>query len=343
MQSNDKSIRQSKPGSKLLSLFIIAAIITGIYGYMAKQGNNSSATGDASENARTSAPAYSQIEKETGEISFNDFFLALGNEQQPAVGENSANDVSVVNHELSTEGGSYQNEDEIAQANSGLLKAKIQQVQKETEYQQLITYFNKVKGDDKMLLLQRLWQLAPELGIDENLLTLLQLATLDPDAHVEKIAIEILSDLQRLRDGVIRPEEQLLSQIMEVSNKPLSLAGSTGSDELQKLDQLELNKNSSALSAEMDQKRNEKIDQLTKLALASENINTKEYALMNLMQLDHESSLGVIQHQLLNSKNSQERFTALERLRSSIGDYDSDRIRPITQTRRRVYSKRFVT
>lgn len=312
------NIQPSKP-SRLINYFLAILLIVGIYSYVPEKKNKPDIKNDVHKQINN--PTQSQTKQKPSEISFDDFLSALKQNQLNT--ENSATESSATNHDDS---GSYQNENNSNQTNQILAEA--QQAQKEAEYQELITNFNQVEGDNKILLLQRLWKLAPEVGIENNLLTLLQLATYDPDTQVEKISREILNDLQRFRDGTISQEEQLVSQIMEMNNNQHGSDGSLENNKPLIDDQVEPN---TALPVKIAQQKNEKIDQLTKLALTSENTKTREYALMNLVQFDHDATLDVIQHQLLNSSSSDERFKAIEILRSSIGDYDSNLIRQILE------------
>lgn len=312
----------------LLSVIVIVAIIAGgINLFISEQDNKSSTKSYPSENVQTNVPVQPQIKQE---ISFNGFLSVLKQDQQRVADENSMTEFSIANHDLSIEGDPLQNEDEVAQTNRSFLEA--QQVQIKAEYQQIITDFNQVEGDNKVLLLQELWQLAPEVGIEENLLILLQLATHDPDEKIERLAGKILNDLIRFRDGVVEPEVQLVSQVIDINNTQQRNSDLSGGGEgPQSFESQDLTRKSSASSVEMTQQRNDKINQLTQLALNSEDTSQKDYALMNLMQFDHDSALEVIQYQLLNSVNTDERFRALEKLRADTGNVNSLKLRALLE------------
>lgn len=199
------------------------------------------------------------------------------------------------------------------------------------EYQRLISNYSHAEGDEQIMILQKLWQLSPEIGFDDDLLTLLSLATRDPNAQIESLANIILNDLMRFRDSVVKPEEQLISQIIEINNtqqrnSDLSVVG----DETHTFESLDLNRKNVS-SVEMNQRRNDIISQLTQLALNSEDANQKDYAMMNLMQLDHDSALHVIQYQLLNSENIDERYRAIEKLRAASGDISTLKLRSLLE------------
>ena len=83
----------------------------------------------------------------------------------------------------------------------------------------------------------------------------------------------------------------------------------------------------SILPDDLSEKRSKYIDQLKDLAFNAVDSDTKAYAMMNLLEFDENIAYDVIQYQLLNSHNSDERFKALELLRSSIGSHDSNKIR----------------
>lgn len=289
MQANYQLQRQNKTGLYTALALIISTIIFGLNYYFAQQDNGSSSNNTQLEISHINIPAQQSTEKV--------FVIA---------------DNNILSLEY------ISSEDESSQNNHG--SEEIQQTQKATRYQQLISSFNQVDGDEKITLLHKIWRLAPEVGIDENLLTLLQLTTYDPNARIEKLSRQILSDLQRVKSGIKRPEEELVSQIQALS------AGNNTS-----LTEEHINvSNSAAISSEnLALQRNHKIEQLAKLALTSENIDTREYALTNLQQFDSDLALDIIQQQLLNSSDSNQRFLAIERLRSVIGDYDSDKIRQI--------------
>lgn len=268
-----------------------------------------------------------QSEQENNNKSFHDFLSGILQVQQDATSDLlDSNYVAPTDFDLTESNGAPPGVNKNPSAES------IEHAKNKEEYTRLLSNFTHVEGDEKIKLLEELWQLAPEVGIEENLLTLLQLAIYDPDVQIEKMARKMLSDLQRFKDGEVRPEEHLVSQIMKINNKQQNLSVSLGSDELQIVAQPEFNSNNTASSAEMTQQRNEKIEMLAKLALNAENPDTKDYAMNNLMQFDQDSSLEVIQFQLLSSNNSDERFKALELLRSSIGSFDSNKIRQILIT-----------
>lgn len=275
------------------ALTLIISTFIGLNYYFAQQDNDSSSNNTQLEVSHTNLPAQQPTENKTEKVIVIADSNILSLEYISSKDESSQN-----NHD----------------------SEKTQQAQKATRYQQLISSFNQVDGNDKIILLHEIWRLAPEVGIDENLLTLLQLAAYDPNARIEKLSRQILSDLQRVKNGLKRPEEELVSQILA-----LSVA-----NDISLTDEHTNVSNGEAISSEdLSRQRNNKIEQLAQLALTSGNIDTREYALNNLQQFDPDLTLDIIRQQLLNSNDSNQRFLAIERLRSVIGNIDSNKIRQI--------------
>ncbi len=279
------------------------------------------------QNQLTDTPVQQQFEQEKSDFSFADFLSGLEQTQLSLLDEDMT-DVSSSNDYYNNS--SLQTEEMMSQRDQKF--EELQRLKRESEYQQLILTFSKDDGDDKVVLLQKIWQLAPEVGIDEKLLTLLNLATHDPDEKIERLAEKILIDLTRFRDGVMQPEVQLVSQIIEINNTQQEYTDQTGSsNELEIIEPNNLNRENSISTVEMIQLKNDKINKLAQLALNSEDDNQKKYALINLMQFDPDSALSVMQHQLLNSKDPDERYRVIENLNAATGDINSIKLRSILE------------
>lgn len=217
------------------------------------------------------------------------------------------------------------NNDGITTINKGL--TDIQQI-KTAQYQNLISELQQASGDGKIPVMEELWRLAPEVGIDDYLLTLLQLTTYDTDIYIREAASRILADLQQFKNDELSTEEKLVSQIVEIDAYKHLSPILTGQDGPVISGQADPNRELySILPDDLSEKRSKYIDQLKDLAFNAVDSDTKAYAMMNLLEFDENIAYDVIQYQLLNSHNSDERFKALELLRSSIGSHDSNKIR----------------
>lgn len=291
--------------------FIAVLTIVIVYLYASGQDNKHNLESNIDKNGRTQAPVQKQNNRETSGISFDGFLSALAPAHKRVADNNSTTGLTTDTNNLRIE--------------------DIKQKQQEIEYGELISAFTHDENVNKILLLQKLWQLAPEVGIDENLLTLLHLSTHDPDVQIQSMAHKMLIDLTHFKEGTIKPEEQLVAQIHDINRLQQSNTDYSKNDEPITINPLTLNANDTVSSTEITQQWNDKINQLTQLALNSEDSNQKDYAMMNLMQFDHDSALQVIQHQLLNSVNIDERYRAVERLRAVTGDMSSLKLRRILE------------
>lgn len=237
------------------------------------------------------------------DISFADFIARLQSSHTETRNEVSADINS--------------SEDDVSLRAQTMAIEEAEREQQKAEYQHLLAYFNQANSEEKIQLLQKLRQLALNIGITEELLVLLQLTTYDPDSNIENTARNILNDLNNFMKGRVSPEQQLVTQLEKIDNVS------------RRHDDTSTHDNHSSLDTH--QQRNKVLEELKAIALSSENSDTKDYALNNLMQFDQGSALEVIQHQLLNSTDNDDRFKAIEHLRSSIGKFDSDTIRQALQ------------
>jgi len=306
-------------------ILAISIVMGGFFLYLFVQDNKSNSSDYASEVSQTDIKLNSQVEAEN---KFNELLLDLSQNEINEEVKDLVDASPISDYDLNTRPSSF--EDESGQADQILAEAALLK-KKKSEYQQLIIDFNLVEGDEKITLLHRLWQLAPEVGVDDNILILLHLAVNEPDARVVKMASKMLSDLQRFKDKIARPEESLVLQITEINNNQKNIGVSLDGDDIEKSELTESNGDKSSLPIEMVENRNEKIATLKELAINSKDTDVKEYALINLVQFDHDSALFVIQNKLLNSQDRGERIQAIEKLSSSIGDYDSSKIQQILE------------
>ena len=109
------------------------------------------------------------------------------------------------------------NNDGITTINKGL--TDIQQI-KTAQYQNLISELQQASGDGKIPVMEELWRLAPEVGIDDYLLTLLQLTTYDTDIYIREAASRILADLQQFKNDELSTDKSWyhkLSKLMLIN------------------------------------------------------------------------------------------------------------------------------
>jgi uncharacterized protein YuzB (UPF0349 family) len=181
---------------------------------------------------------------------------------------------------------------------------------------------------DKIALLNELWRLAPEVGIDDELMALLALESRHPDSRVAGLSAKILSDLNEFRNGIKTPVESLVDRIQALDAR---LSAET-SDE--RPDEGNFYYSDSGLpaveeSSELSATRAELINQLSDYAVAAEDAESKKYALIALVKMDNDKTLEVIEYHLFNSSDTRQRMFALEVLESLIGDYDTEKVREI--------------
>ena len=194
------------------------------------------------------------------------------------------------------------------------------------QYQQLFSDLANSSGDNKLLTLEELWKLAPEVGIEDNFLTSLELAKYDPDEAIQNMANVIHADLIRFKNNQLTPVQDIVQQLESLqSNTQVN----TGHDLTDNLHTPETTDPTHEVGTSSKIGRSRLIEQLSDLALTSVDTDTRHYALNSLIQYEQDTAIDILQNKLAYSRNRDERVYAIELLTSILGNSNDDKVREI--------------
>jgi hypothetical protein len=187
---------------------------------------------------------------------------------------------------------------------------------REVEYSQLFDLLQITKDKNKMIvILENLWRLAPEVGIHDDFLVFLESATRDQDLVVVSLAKKILLDFSQIRGESISAEDQIATSFITDTPELSTIEVDAG-------EKIVVFQQGTSQTARQDD-----ILALKEMAMYSDSLLTRNFAIDKLFQYDPNSVVNIVQYQLSNSVDNDERFLALDRLRASIGSADRGLIR----------------